>query len=61
MKNACVILYYTKSRIGRESVMLAEICNILELTTIIICNFLVKKYVFLEPELEAKNSVSFIC
>jgi hypothetical protein len=35
--------------------MLAEICNILELTTIIICNFLVKKYVFLEPELEAKK------
>jgi hypothetical protein len=36
--------------------MLAEICNILELTTIIICNFLVKKYVFLEPELEVKKA-----
>jgi HD-GYP domain-containing protein (c-di-GMP phosphodiesterase class II) len=35
--------------------MLAEICNILELTTIIICSFLVKKYVFLEPELEARK------
>jgi HD-GYP domain-containing protein (c-di-GMP phosphodiesterase class II) len=39
--------------------MLAEICNILELTSIIICNFLVKKYVFLEPELEAKKQRIF--
>jgi HD-GYP domain-containing protein (c-di-GMP phosphodiesterase class II) len=39
--------------------MMAGICDILELVTIIICSSIIKKYVFLEPELEEKKQRIF--
>lgn len=40
--------------------METEMLEVLEVAAIAVCGFLIKKYIFLEPDMESKNSVFFI-